>query len=142
MSRTVATARNSVSIVYFPVTYSEHSEEENEQNYVLFEFDELIEDVRNMVGEKYPSFQKCDKWLDREVHAILENDHAYITISEYCGLVSLCLVPKEESALSEPWCYKVAGSWSAWLNKKFGGLVKTGTASNGEAFFRRVQTIS
>jgi hypothetical protein len=134
MSRTVATARNSTSIVYLPVSF-----DETEQVYSICDWQELIEDVRDCIQEKYSSFHECDRWDSNEVHVILENRFAYVTISEYCGLVSVCLVPKDNEPLAESWCYNINQRWSLRLNKRFGGLRKIGTASNGEAFFERIE---
>jgi len=88
---------------------------------------------------KYPSLSSCDKWLDREDHALLENDHCYIGVSEYCGLVAVWIVAKGADRYSDP--SGLAIHWCSQVNLKplaecFGQrLVSRGTFSNGEQFF-------
>ena len=136
MGRSVMTVSNAAAVVYF--TDDEGMEE--------WEWDDLIENVQDTIKGHFPSFQKCEKWkwLADECRVILVNGHADITISEYCGLVAVCLVPYadydgEHIELSLAWCNQIAGNWAALLNKAFGGLVKTGTGSNGEAFYKRIE---
>ena len=47
---------------------------------------EFIEDLRTGARELWPSLEDCDRWLDREDHAVLSNIHAYVGVSEYGGL--------------------------------------------------------
>jgi len=93
-----------------------------------------IDDIRERVQALWPSFEECDEWLDREDHAVCENGHAYVGVSEYCGLTAVWLVVKGDSEhpeLAEAWCDKIA----AKFEEEFGSLNKIGTASNGESFF-------
>lgn len=105
-------------------------------------FDSLIDDVRTGLSERFPSFQKADSWIDREIHCIAENDHCQVCISEYCGLVALGIVPTglwqscyaPPSELSRAWAAKHV---APFLQTRFGELKKLGTASNGESFYYR-----
>jgi hypothetical protein len=120
------------------------SEEEDDSAPDYFDFDELIEDYQGWIKELFPSFEPCDKWLDREDHAIAENRFAYFGISEYCGLVALWLVKKDldagyyEDSLLTP----LADRWLAQVEGKFlstfGELKKLGNMSNGEGVYQRI----
>lgn len=93
-----------------------------------------LEALRDLAAERYPSLSACNEWLGREDRAVLENAHCYITVSEYCGLVAVAIVPKEGN-LAERWCSQVD---LAPLVEAFGPrLISKGRFSNGEqAFFR------
>ncbi len=58
------------------------------------DFDYFLEDLTEYAPTLWPSLGPCDVWLGNENHAVLENAHAYIGVSEYCGLASLWIVPK------------------------------------------------
>lgn len=99
-----------------------------------------LEDLTEYAPTLWPSLSKCDKWLGNEDHALLENDHCYMGASEYCGLASLWIVPKcndwtgEPSALAARWCEQISDKFVS----TFGDLIHIATASNGEAFYRRI----
>lgn len=108
-----------------------------------FEYDHLVDWIRDCAKRLWPSFQDCDEWLGREDKAILSNDLAYIGLSEYCGLVSIWLVDRADSFdgfddttanLAAPWCAQIAPRFL----KQFGELRKLGTFSNGESVYERV----
>jgi hypothetical protein len=99
-----------------------------------FDFSDCIEDARSVAMSKYPSLYESDKWVGREDRAILANTFCSITVSEYNGLVAVCIVPNEDSNLAANWCSKVDLSKIAGC---FGqALRRVGSASNGEAFFQ------
>ncbi len=133
MGRSVMTASHAVASVFFSGEYGEEYEWQDEIDY-----------VRSVIRERFPTFEDCDYWPDRgfyggEVHAILDNGHSYVTISNYCGLVAVCLVPKmHTSNLAEPWCRRISNNWCERLNKAFNGLRKLGTFSNGECVFEGI----
>lgn len=132
MGRSVSYASGSVA-----VAYRTHDCEED------FDFQWYIEDLQESGRAAFPSMQACDVWIDREDRAILENNLAYIGISEYCGLVSVWLLPKEftggydddarNANLAAAWCAKVKPKFMAM----FGELRKVGQFSNGEVLFER-----
>lgn len=104
-------------------------------------FDEEIDYIRDHIKERFPSFEKCDHWPERESHAIAENKLGMLVISEYCGLVSLGIVPTGEcyydedtTGLARAWCEKYV---APWLRETYGSLRKVGTFSNGEAVYER-----
>jgi len=107
--------------------------------YATFEGDEY--DFRDAVSEmqaaarrRYPSLSKCDRWIGRENHAVLENRYCTITVSEYCGLVAVAIVPGSGYSLSDSWCSKVN---LEPLVEYFGQALRLkGVFSNGEAIFQ------
>ena len=98
-----------------------------------FDFDEYIDSLQQTASSVWPSMIKCDKWLDREDHAIMENGHAYFGVSEYCGVVAMWLVAKE-GILAHAW----VSNAKQRLQKQFGTMAMMGRMSNGEAVFRGV----
>lgn len=132
MGRSVSVARGSLVVMYAHVDFSEDDD-----------YSWLWEDIKgNLTYElrgKYSTLHLCDKWLGREDHAILENKHAYIGISEYCGIVSIWVTPKNESATSRNWCLSTEKNLGKIVSEVFSvRLKKVGTFSNGEAVFERV----
>ena len=120
MGRSVSYAKGSIAIAY------SYFESENE-------FDFVIENMQQHAMSIWTSLSACDKWLGREDHAVLENAHCYMGLSEYCGLVSYWIVPKEDNNLSKAWCNSIANKFKS----AFGTINKVGTFSNGEAVFER-----
>lgn len=104
-----------------------------------FDWDYFTEDLTEYAPTLWPSLTACDTWLGRENHALLENSHCYMGISEYCGLASLWIVPKENewgevSALAANWCAQIEDKFV----QTFGELSKVGAMSNGEGVYRRI----
>lgn len=110
------------------------------------EWNDFIENIQETVKNTWSSFDVCDKWLEREVHAIASSDLAYVTISEYMGLVSICLVSRFEyddiyydddqrkANMSKGFCKRIAPKFE----KLFGELICVGRFSNGEAIFEKI----
>jgi len=137
MSRSVSRPSNYTAIVYLHQPFEDGG------------FGCFVEDLQQVLCDRFPSLSPCDRWLDREDRIILENRHAVVTVSEYRGLVAVCLVPEMESALnyesarialSEAWCSQVEDSFVKHLHKAFASsaLISDGSASNGEQFFHPV----
>ena len=116
-------------------------------------WDDFILDVRNVFHgacggrNPFPSLQESGHWVGREDRAILENEHAYIGVSEYCGLVSLWCVPKESGYgelidLAAHWCVQIEKRVRALALRAWPGLVldRIGGFSNGEAIFALANT--
>jgi len=70
-------------------SYPEHDE--------LFEWECLVDNIQDALKKAFPSMQPCDRWLNREDHAILCNGHVWMGVSEYCGLVAIWCVPRDFS---------------------------------------------
>lgn len=121
----------SVSIPYgaLAVSYADASELDQ------YDFDDAVSNLRWSLQKRYPSLRPCNEWIGREDRAVLENPYCHITVSEYCGLVAVCAVPKYGNKASRDWCDKVKLDDAAGY---FGPLlVSQGRFSNGEQVFRR-----
>jgi hypothetical protein len=134
MGRTVSTPYNVQETAYQDVTKHDHDS-----------FQWWLEDITEYAKSLWLSFCGCDKWLDREDHAILENNLCYLGVSEYCGLVAIWLVPKENPNdgyfSSEPNILPLAENFinriAPNFHKAFGQYRKIGTFSNGEAIYEK-----
>lgn len=152
MGRSVSYPHNATVVAYKTIEVEPYEDEDEDGNLVTREpdeedyrwaFESVVEDLQEYAPTLWPSLRKCDKWLDNEDHALLENDLAYMGISEYCGLVAIWIVPRTDdhgyestANLCETWCNKIETKFL----KTFGTLHKIAVASNGEAFFERVKT--
>jgi hypothetical protein len=135
MGRSISKPNNSASVVYL------------EANLQEFDYEFLLEDIKAEVAEVFPSFENCEKWIGNENRAVLENRHAFITVSEYCGVVAIALVPKNEEqegnaslqALTSNWIKKVSWKFEDSLTRAFGESVikPVGVFSNGETVYKR-----
>ena len=104
------------------------------------DWDYYIDNLRDRLTARYPSLSMSDRWAGREDRVILANYRADITVSEYCGLVAVCLVPHGDGGLAHRWCEQIEPGFRKIVGEVFGGtLRKIATASNGEAFFEQVQ---
>lgn len=134
MGRSVSTHRHAIETVYIHPEFEEGTEE--------WAWNDFIEDLQeNVLPTIFPSLTKCDRWIDREDHIIMENGRCEISVSEYCGLVAVCLAPLDpDSALDVAWCERASHNFKIKLNKMFGksALTPIGRASNGEQFFTQV----
>lgn len=134
MARSVSTPSLALEIAYQDVTHLDYDE-----------FQWWQEDIAEYAKSLWPSFEDADKWLEREDHAILENRLCYLGVSEYCGLASIWLVPKEYQNngyhSSDRFILPLSESFIRRISEKFytafGELTKLGTFSNGEAIFRK-----
>ena len=114
--------------------------------YAQIQWDDFIIDIQSTVKNEWPSFDKCNEYLENEVYAIARNDLAYITVSEYIGLASLCLVSRYEydddylgdgykkANMAKGFCNRIAPKFE----KLFGELRLVGRFSNGEAVFEKI----
>lgn len=107
-----------------------------------WEFDALVDGLREVMREHYPSFEIADHWPERESHCILESDLCQVCISEYMGMVAIDVVPRLDHGR-----YDLEGIATAWcethalpfIQKTFGQFRKLATFSNGEAVFEEIQ---
>jgi hypothetical protein len=123
MGRSVSTPSEALVVVY--ASFEGDSDD----------FDDCRNELQRAAMRKYPSLSRANRWIGNENHVVLENKHCSITVSEYCGLVAVAIVPGSGyGALSERWCDKVD---MRPLADCFGPrLVSVGRASNGEQFFQ------
>jgi len=130
MGRSVSTHRHAVATVYLSPEFEDHDDA----------FRDFLDDLRsNVLPEVFPSLCECDRWMDREDHVIMENGRCEVSVSEYCGLVAICLAPLDPyNNLDTAWCERAANNFEKKINKMFGksALHSVGRGSNGEQFFQ------
>jgi len=133
-----------------------HIEHEEDEMLSRMNWEDAVANLRADLKAKDKSFSECDKWDGREDHAILANSRYYVGVSEYCGLVAVWAVKRddyEEEGYGEPLIDAIAKvkreredakylkRLTRWLNEAAGYFGETlkhvGTFSNGEAVFRR-----
>lgn len=130
MSRSVSKPQGAIQVAYAACDVDDSDD-----------FADCIDNLKGVAQHRYKSLSSCDRWLGREDHAILENSHAYIGVSEYCGLVAVWIVAKEDrygnaSSIANYWCDQVK---LAPLAECFGQRVRpVGCFSNGECVFQQV----
>jgi len=137
MGRGVSVPSGAFAVAYRGLEYQEQQDDQQ------LEWEALVQYEKERVQKYWPSFQDCDKWLDREDHAVLENAFAYFGISEYCGCVSLWLVPKDQCDSNQT--FALRQHWQEQVGQHFvnrmGTMVKLGTFSNGESVFKRKEAV-
>lgn len=129
----------SVSVPHYATVVAYQIFEPNDQDDER-EWDEYLYDLRERCISVWPSLSVCDEWLGREDHAILENQLAYIGVSEYCGLVAIWARPRydgDNDALGENWTHTIAPKFHAM----FGELRRLGTMSNGVSVYKRKERV-
>jgi hypothetical protein len=128
MGRSVSTPRNAESVVY-----SDHDIDDQDL------WDEAIYDLKDALTERFPSLSSDTGWIDREDRIIASNRMAYITVSEYCGVVAVCAVPRDaDNPLHVHWASSIEGNLTKCVKETFGHtLRRLGTMSNGEGVYQR-----
>ena len=131
MARSVSSPYGATAVIYTAI------DTDDDPDCTQFEWESKIDDLIDALQQKFPSLRLSDKWLGNKDRAILENSFAYFGVSEYCGLVSVWVVPKEDYPLATAWAEKARASLRASVYQSFGIVLnKVATASNGEAFFQ------
>lgn len=104
-----------------------------------FEWDDFMDTVKYLLQKQFPSMDECNRWMDREDHIILENSRGEISVSEYCGLIAICIAPRDPyNSLDVNWTWQASKGFRKVLSKAFDGLRKIGTFSNGESIYERI----
>jgi hypothetical protein len=130
MSRTVSRPTNALATAYQFI----------EDDYRYDVWNDYLADIQSIAQQLWPSFYPVDKWLDNENHAILENQHATLGVSEYSGLVAIWLTPNyseyypQHDAIAEYWIAQV----SPRFMRTFATLAHVATFSNGEAVYKEI----
>lgn len=154
MGRSVSFASGSVAIAY-QVPDLSYTDEDGTLHYDVAElWDDYKEGLRSQIEHIFPSMKPCDQWMGTEDLAIMENNLAFIGVSEYCGMVSIWLKPKFASYrwLNSEECIpdeqasrhnNAARHWCSQVRDKFLSTFnhynKLGTFSNGESFYKKVK---
>ena len=98
MGRSVSYLDNAEVVIYFPIENELNEQGECDDFLSQLNWDDLVSNLQCEIKAKLPSYSVCkNKWDNRETRIILENDLCNIGISEYCGLVSLSVAPKNET---------------------------------------------
>lgn len=126
-------------------TYINHEVDEDEsvdyfiarENWQWFK-----EGLTELLQEICPSLDECKRWEGNEVHIFLENNHAELGLSEYCGLVSLSIRVHEsgyntKTGLAFVWINQVWPKILTALDKRYKTFNKLGSFSNGEGVYQR-----
>lgn len=151
MGRSVSFASGSVAIAY-QVPELTYTDDEGVEHYdESYLWDDYKENLQYQIENIFPSMKPCEVWLDREDLAIMENSHAFIGVSEYCGMVSIWLKPKyanyiwlnSEECIPDAIASRHNNAARYWCNqvkdkfmKTFNQYNKMGTASNGCSFYQ------
>jgi hypothetical protein len=137
MARSVSTPCNAAHIEY--ATF-----ECEDADFASDDFEFALDDFAEQICKAFPSASTCDEWVGREDHAVAENSFAYFGVSEYCGLVSMWVLPKDDdyatsTGLRDRWIDKIEAKFTKVARNSFGqSLYCAGRFSNGEAIFHAV----
>jgi hypothetical protein len=146
MSRSVSTHRNAIAIVYL-------RPEIDDEDFSARDF--FIDDLRNILTGEYgvdsklllndkpftwfQGYKSADRWAGREDHVILEGELSEISVSEYAGLVAICLAPLDpDNEHHVTACRNAAPYFNALLLAAYPDCcyAKIGTFSNGESVYK------
>ena len=134
MGRSVSTPASAIAVIHLDVS-----------EYDSDTWEDFLQDVRNVVEERFPSLTEEDGWLGREDRIVAGNTHAVVTVSEYCGVAAVALCPREikygswvANPLGVAWVNQVARKFEEHFAKRYpqSCLSPIGTASNGCTFYR------
>lgn len=141
MSRSVNYCDNAEVVLYFHFQYSDDVEMDN-----MF-WDDMVLNLQYEIKKRLPSYYVVkNQWDNKETRIILQNNLCNIGISEYCGLVSLSVAPKEQNEWTT-YCENFAKNHAKQISKtlvkilKYLGLTnlkKVASFSNGETIFRKI----
>ncbi len=134
MGRSVDFLNNAEGIAYVDVSDFDDCGED----WSLFK-----ENITYELMKKYPSLWECSKWEGHECHIILENNQVSVAVSEYCGLASISVAPKDGYEYDYSRDLSGLNARNAhyigkFIEENFGEYRKVATFSNGEAVFERV----
>lgn len=133
MARSVSTPRGAVHVAF--ATFDDDDSDD---------FQWQLEDFAAAICKAFPSASKHDEWVDREDHSVACNSFAHFGVSEYCGLVSMWVLPIDDdyatsNGLRDRWIDSIGPRFAKIAGQCFGAsLRRMGSASNGEAFFQPV----
>lgn len=132
MGRSIATPTDAIELCYVDVSEIAYDECTGCEDW-----DYYMDDLQEQIGILWPSMdpETNDKWLDNEIKVLTKNSLAFVTISEYCGLACIALVPRFDEGqdnISIHWCNQIAEKFQ----KAFGQFIKTGTMSNGCSVYK------
>ena len=96
MGRSVNYLNNAEVVIYFSF-----DNDGDESDYPAdLAWDDLIDNLVFSIQKRLPSYEVCkNEWDNNETRIILQNRLCNIGISEYCGLVSLSVAPRNSDNL-------------------------------------------
>lgn len=105
----------------------------------VFFFEYAIEEFKSLMTKYFKSLGETDVWVGEEDHAVLENNLAYFGISEYCGMLSLWVLPKENFInLSVNWTNQIANKFKKAVKNSFGEVyVARASFSDGTTLYEK-----
>ena len=110
------------------------------------DWDDFKEWVATTVSEMWPSIRHHTEreWMSNETEIIAYNDFVKVTISEYCGVCCIALVPVDfDECVGYEWSNRnLAQRWIKQVSDNFYNAFKQiereGVMSNGCAVYRKV----
>jgi len=158
MGRSVSTPSNCEAVarkdtLHFGYPFNEDTQEHDfDAGYCEMQgqddYEYLKDSILEQAQARWPSFNAVEnKWLGNEDKVLLENDLAYIGISEYCGLTAVWLKSKHseldgsyyaEEASRAPLCEGFVSRISDTFMKMFNEYNQVGAFSNGEVLLEKV----
>ena len=134
MGRSVDYLSNATKVWYCNPTPMEFHED----------WEDFMDNLIESLTYAFPSLHEPsrDRWDGRETKIILENANVEFGLSEYCGLVSLSVRPREDMdtwtpALAERWINQVTHKITEVI-KAYNGLKRVGGFSNGESIYQKL----
>jgi hypothetical protein len=107
-----------------------------------WDWEAFVEDIVETCKSTWNSFYDCDEWLDNEDHVLVENGLVQVGVSEYMGLASIWIRPKDDFDYGDPDTTGLAHNFVDKIKPKFeeyfGEFVKLGSFSNGEGVYEKV----
>lgn len=126
------------SVSYPSDTHTVCFRDGTDDSFSEFDWDYFVDWVRATCQVYWPSMCEVDQWAGREDRILVQNNHAQIGVSEYCGLVAVWLRPRPDNdnqQLATNWCDQIQKKFQ----KHFDELRLVGRFSNGEAVYERIQ---
>lgn len=151
MGRSVSTHRHAIATQYLVPIFDE------DEHDIYDAWHDFLDDIRNILtGESgvdsgmminchpftgFDGYKEDDRWAGKEDHVILSGELSEISVSEYAGVVAVCLAPLDpDNDSHRAACHRAAPYFYAILQAAFGAtaLRKVGTFSNGESVYETV----
>ena len=134
MGRSVSYPSGSEVVIYSHFDYSD-------DEYVdQYRFDDCVNELSHLLIKQFPSLYESEEYIGREDRVFVENDLVYIGLSEYCGIISVWVKPKDQYYdFGCRFAHQIENKLKQIVNDVFGiRLTKIGTFSNGESIYNRV----
>ena len=116
-----------------------------DENAFAFEYEWLLDDLRERAGEAFPSLTLHDGWRGREDRILMRNAFADFGVSTYGSLVAVWIAERDDGAYwDREWRTARSPRARHWLqqiasrfDKLFGEYECLGHMSNGEGVYRK-----